>query len=493
MNQKSLLLFLLVQFTAIHLFAQNDTPTDEQKEAYRKNQFKIDKNHGGIGVSFFRPRFGEGVQVNQPWVGVNVLADFFEVKFGTGKVQKIKYLDPLELEGFTTPQESNYGTDHGYMLSLGASVPLTFLAFGSQKDYKTVFRGHPILGIGSGLYGLKDSTKFAQREYDNIWFFYLTPGYRIRLPYLSVDVNFEMWGGMRFGNTSDFYKPFGFYPSITLRADALKGLLNPRMVSVNYTQTTVTNYQSNTTKSTSYSRDGRYKTTRYTTTTTGTVNVTSGQMGIQDVGPIGGVGAKYMWTPVARRPYMNAGRMFGINAYTRAGPLDVGVNFEGGRIGHGSELEAKNDEGKYRRKVKRNNTAGVGSISMGTAYINIGMDISSLFLLPFGVAMDKGDATSFLSASAGMIFGGHVAFNQEFDNPLTAQTYYTQELEQHPEVKPKFIDPAQHEATGFLTGFYFSLHVGALNFTVQNNRYYGAPFASGTMFGLAYRYPIPTF
>jgi len=461
-------------------------PTKEQIETYKKNQFKIDRNNGGIGLFITRPSFGSGVRVNQPWFGVNILADFLEIKFATGKIEKIRKIDFVEGEQLTPG--FNQETDYGYMLTFGGNIPIKALAFGRYQNHKNVFRGHPILGISTGVYGIKDSLEFTKvRDYENMWIFGITPGYRIRLPYMSIDFNVEMVAGMRFGDLYKYYRSAGIYPSITLRADALKQLLNPRMVSADYQQATISNIQSETTQSTTYSNG--YRIDRYTTYTTADVSVTSGTVGVQDVGPIGGIGAKYMWQPIARQPYMGVGRMFGVNAYIRGGPIDAGVNFEGGRIGHGSTLVDKGD-GEYRRKVERNETHGAGSISMGAAYLNIGIDVSSLFLIPFGIAMDKGEATSFFSASAGVVLGGHFALDQQFDRPNVAIPIYEEEIMNNSEVKAKFIDPAQHELTGFLGGFYFSVHVGALNFTVQNNRYYGAPFASGVMYAFAYRYPI---
>lgn len=479
----SLAALLLLGFQVVA--QEEEKPTEEQLESYRLNQYEIDRNHSGIGFSAYRPGFGSGVQVNRPWFGVNILSDFLEIKFGAGQVENIRRIDLEPSEPFNVPGDQKI--DFGYMLSIGGNIPIKALEFGSYKSYNEVFRGHPIVGISLGLYGIKDSINYAQRGYDNIWFLGLTPGYRIRLPYVSIDFNIEMTAGVRLGDTDEYYKSVGLYPSITLRADALKQLLNPQMVSASYSQTTVSNIQSKTTKSTV--NGNGYRIERYETTTTADVSVTSGSVGVQDIGTVFGVGAKYLWTPIARRPYMNPGRMFGVNAYGRSGLLDFGVNLEGGRIGHGSKLIAKG-VGEYRRKVERKETFGVGDISMASAYVNVGLDISPLFLIPLGITMDKGNATSFLSASAGMIFGGHFAFGQEFSDPDVAVAMYNQELLENPDVKTKFIDPSSFENTGFLTGFYFGIHVGALSFTVQNNRYFGAPFASGTMYSFAYRYPI---
>ncbi|XOV69202.1 MAG: hypothetical protein ACFHU9_08450 [Fluviicola sp.] len=479
------LLFSLLTIALVH-GQETVEPSPAQLEKYRQNQFEIDRNNGGIGLYLARPNFGSGVRVNRPWVGVNILADFLEIKFATGKVEKVRKIDFVQGEQLTPG--FNQKTDYGYMLTVGGNIPIKALTFGKYERYNSVFRGHPILGISTGMYGIKDSIDFTSvRDYENMWIFGITPGYRIRLPYVSIDFNIEMTAGMRFGDLDEYYRAAGIYPSITLRADALKQLLNPRMVSVNYQQATVTNVESETYKSTTYSRG--YKIDRYTTYTTADVNVSSGTVGVQDIGPVGGIGVKYLWQPIARQPYMGVGRMFGVNAYLRGGPMDAGLNFEGGRIGHGSTLEGKG-EGEYRRKVERDDTHGVGSISMGAAYINLGIDVSSLFLMPFGIAMDKGEATSFFSASVGVVLGTHFAFDQQFDEPTVAEPIYAQEITEHPEIKPKFIDPAQHEVTGFLGGFYFSVHVGALNFTIQNNRYYGAPFASGTMYSFAYRFPF---
>jgi hypothetical protein len=190
-----------------------------------------------------------------------------------------------------------------------------------------------------------------------------------------------------------------------------------------------------------------------------------------------------------RSTYIPAGKLFGIAMEGRAGGADFGITFEGGRVGHGSELEAKDkSEGKYKRKLNRFETAGTGTLNVLNAYLQIGVDISPILLAPLGIVIEKGESTSFFSVSAGINVGGHLAWNQHFDNP-SIQTFYDYEIvADQSKAKEKFIDPSKAKA-GYLGGFYLSVQVGAMDFKFTNYRYYGAPFASTCMFSLAYRIP----
>ncbi len=478
--------FLLIAFCllTVSLFGQ-------KSEDYKYNQHQIDKNHSGIGFQFFKPNFGKGTATESNWFGVNVLADYFEFKMAFGKtyrVQQLDYFDPSYQ--MQTPAPGQYESmDYGYQIAIGANAPINVLTFGSYQSVSKVLRGHPVFGANLGLYGIKQQYVYYHKNWENIYFLGLSPGYRIRLPYASIEFKMDFNFGITVGDVGDYYRGISYYPSITLRADALKQLFAPEMISVPYQQGTISNYNSSSYSIESRTPDGGKVVTTYTTTTAD-VSVSSGTVGVQDIGPHIGVGPKISWTSVARSDYLNPGRLYGAVLQGRGGPIDFGFTMEGGRVGHGTTLEAKSEEGKYRRKLDRKDDEGMGDVSLFNTYFNVGMDISPLFLAPLGVAMDKGSATSFFSASAGMLFGGHFTFNQEFNDPTVSNAYYDAELLNKPEgAKDRFIDPRAAKS-GLMFGFYFSLQVGAMNFMIQNNRYNGAPFASSTMMSLAYRYPL---
>src|SRR5690606_15106648 len=156
-----------------------------------------------------------------------------------------------------------------------------------------------------------------------------------------------------------------------------------------------------------------------------------------------------------------------------------------GRVGHGSELKPKSDTGKYRKKLDKLETFGRGTLQTVNLHVNLGIDISPLFLAPLGIAMNKGEATSYLSATAGLVMGGHLSWDQRYIDP-SVQAIYDEIVQDHEgAVKRKFLDPSQ-VGPGYLGGFYFSVQVGAMSFKVTNYRYYGAPFASNTLLGVAY-------
>jgi len=469
-----------------HYSSAQDVDHDWESE-YKQNQFKLDKNYAGLGIQLYKPNFGKGTDVAKSWLGVNLVSDFLELKFGMGKVDRLMLLDD---ETEVIP-ENPISTDFAYQFAIGVDAPLSVLDFGSQRAYNKVLRGHPTFGANFGVYGVKDSTSYYSKKWDNILFFGLSPGYRIRFPYISVEINYNLTAGFTIGNIGDYYRGVSHYPSITLRADGMKQLLNPRLIVLSATQTSVTDYQSTTIK-TGTRTEGGTRIDTYETTTSGTVTVTNGGVGFQDIGPHFGVGPKVSWTPISRSPYMNSGRMFGIAGQGRGGFLDAGFTIEGGKLGHGTRMIPKfKEEGKFKKKVDRYyNTAGKGEVDMANAYFNIGFDISPLFLRMVGISVDKKNVTSFLSIQTGIIFGGHFLLNQRFDDPEAANVYYDQQLAiKHENAKVKFIDPREMKS-GLLAGYYMSFQAGALNFTLQSNRYHGAPFASGLNYSISYKFLI---
>lgn len=478
-------LLLTAQEDSSRMQTNNTRDEFHSKISRKEFQYNRDKNHTGIGAQVFMPDFGRGVETTLPWIGVDILSDLFQMKLGFGRGERVEDLDNFGAEGF--------GPDVGYRFTIGANLPLNFLHFGKENSYSTVFRGHPFVGFHIGDYGLKHKYEYKEKKWDHIFFLGVSPGYRIRMPLVSIDVGVDLWAGMKMGNATSrgFYQNIGYSPFVTLRADGLKGLLDPHKVYASY-QTTVIDKQAN--LKTYYYTDGNWIYS-YTTGTAAETHLENGSLAIQDVGPLGSIGPKFSWSPRSREPYMNTGKLYGAMFRIRAGAVDMALNLEGGRIGHGSRLIEKNEEkGRYKKKVNRNYTMGTGSVTNVNFYVNVGGDLSPLLLFPFNVSMNKGEAaqsTSFLSVTGGIILGSHFSFDQEFDNPESAIPFYEEELADKPEnAKDKYIDPGSNKAIGLLTGYYASIHVGSLSFTFQNNRYWGAPFASGMVYSVAYGWPI---
>jgi hypothetical protein len=434
----------------------------------------------------YRPGLGSIVTHENPWLGVNILSDVFEVKFGFGKAQvrgEIPY--GFSFTEFVDTEE--FGTQ----FSVGVNFPLNILTLGAQKSPLMIFRGHPTLAYEMGTFRFHNVNKYFGDPQSSIYYLGLNPGYRLKLPYGSVEFNFNMRLGLTTGE-DDYHKGVGVYPSVTFRLDALKWKYNPKMVSVVASQTTLSNVQTKTKRTgTRYNSDGS-RVEYYTKTTTATVSVKRMNVGVQDIGPHIGLGPKLTLMNPRRTPFSNPSYLAGITLEGRGGPFDYGLTLEGGRVGHGSELESKDvDEGKYRKKLDKRETFGTGSINTVNFYLSLGIDISPIFLVPLGISMDKGDATSFLSVTSGFLLGAHGSWGQTFNNAFSNQTFdQILQQDQH-NTDEKFLDP-RAAGGGFLSGFYIATQVGAVSFRITNYRYYGAPFASNTLLSLAYRFPLKT-
>ncbi len=478
------ILFVICIFPSLLRAQDSTTVSAEQRAAFKRNQHALDMNHSGIGISFYRPALGDMTKFEKPWFDINILSDLFEFKFGLGQCS-VRGSIPF---GYTGTQSVN-NKQFGYHFYAGMNIPINFLTIGSQSSPYKSFRGHPVIAAGMGMFNLTNQDKPARSHTARIWYLGINPGYRIRMPFGSIEANLNLRLGMTTGDESEYFKGVGVYPSITFRVDALKWRYNPEMVTVKASQTSISNVQSTTVHTgTSYTSTQRID--HYTTYTSGDVHVTNFDMGIQDIGPHFGIGPKVSFMSPKRSSHIPLSNLFGIVLEGRGGPMDFGVCLEGGRIGHGGELKVKDeDEGKYYRKLDRNTETGQGELTTINLFTQIGFDISPAFLVPFGIAYDKGNATSFLSATAGFNFGAHFSFGQQFLDPADEKVYADKIIDNEGKAKDKFIDPSAAKS-GYLGGFYFSVQVGAVAFKVTNYRYYGAPFASTTMYSVAYRFPL---
>lgn len=341
------------------IHAQDSTRvTPEQRRAFRKNQYQLDMNHGGIGIRLYRPALGKITHYNAPWVDVAILSDILELQIGFGKVNVSGDI-PYGFDGTQYVSSQQFG-GHFY---IGANVPLNFACFGKQETPLKVFRGHPTISAGFGVFSMTDSLKYTSRHTSQIWYFGITPGYRIRTPFGSVELNLNTRLGFSTGDQSDYFKGLGFYPSITFRADALKWKYNPKLVSVEGTQSTISDYKSTRTyNGTTY--EGNIRVEHYTVHTTATVTVSPINMGVQDIGPHLGIGPKISFMNPKRSPYIPSGTLVGAVLEGRGGPFDFGFCVEGGKIGHGGKLLSKDPEaGKYRKKLDKTETSGLGTLN----------------------------------------------------------------------------------------------------------------------------------
>lgn len=292
------------------------------------------------------------------------------------------------------------------------------------------------------------------------------------------------------GENDKYYKGIGGHPSITLRVDALKWRYNPNMISAKGVYVSTTNVNSTTYNTgTRYNQDGS-RVEYYTTYTTADVNVSNFNFGIQDIGPHIGIGPKFSFMNPRRKPYIPLGQLYGAVIEGRIGAGDFGFCVEKGEIGHGGKLQEKNEfEGEYYYRLDKSKDEGLGTLTVTNAYFNFGFDISPMLLMPLGIGIDKGKATSFFSITSGFIIGIHTAKNHQFIDTLSSPYFQNMLLIDNGKAKEQFIDPSKSK-TGFLGGFYISAQVGALNFKITKYKYHGAPFASTVMCSIAYRVPI---
>lgn len=447
------------------------------KKQQRNGEHKIDKQSGGIGMSVYDPMLGSNIESGL-WTEANLLTDLLEFRLGFGQ---------FTVNGYAKKQEAKYNSARlneevfGYNFYVGANLPIKYLAFGRQASAFRVFRGHPVVTVGAGLMNFTNKNNYRKPSTAQLWYIGASPGYRVRFPAGSLEFNFNMSLGLRTGAEKDFYKTFNFYPSATLRLDALKLFYDPKSVTIHGTQTNTENY-----KSTSY-RSGNYIYT-YTTYDVVTRPVS---FGIQDIGFHLGVGPKISYMSPKRSPYIPTSLIGGVAVEGRYSFLDFGFSLEGGKIGHGGKLVPKKSEKfPYRKKLDRNETTGLGTVNTLNFYSQIGIDLTSIIAGLAGISISKGSATSFFALTGGINVGGHFTWGQQFIDPNDATKYDQLVAQNDPiKVKEKFIDPRK-VGLGYLGGFYLNVEIGALSFKITNLRYYAAPFASTTMYSITYRFPV---
>lgn len=453
---------------------------EEQKKLRRAAQFDLDCNNSGIGLSLSKPFVAQDLVTDKPWLGVDILADVINIKFGTGKC----FIPAKEF----IPNREMYVSQ----ASIGLLYPINFLNFGNQYSYVSVFRGHPVLGGDIGLYGFRNTYAYDSKPTERIVYLGVNPGYRLRLPFVSIDFNLNLYVGMKIGSEPDNLRSLGCNPSVTLRLDALKWRYDPDLVTVNGTHSSIQNLQKGETKvvDSQFDYNSGTITNKIETEYTYDVSVKQMNFGIQDIKEHIGIGPKFSFMNMKRTPYVPQSYLFGIVAEGRGSMADLGFTLEGGKIGHGGKLETKSEnDGTFRRKLVKTYKDGMGTVNTVNLYMHIGLDVSPVFLGLMGYSMDKGNATSFFTVTAGFITGAHVAFGQSFLDP-SDQTFYTNQVANNQKgTKEKFLDPSK-VGPGFLGGYYFSFQVGAMAVKITNYRYYGAPFASNTLISLAYRIPL---
>lgn len=443
---------------------------------YSKNQKKLDLNHTGIGFELIRPNFGPRIMVEKNWVGFNFLADVLDARFSFGEV-----LLSEPVLGFTDNKPAPvYAGRYSYGANyyIGALFPFSNLRAGNQVSSLNMKRIHPVLGVGFGGTTFKQQSNLNLK--DAFYYMGVNLGVRLRLPVITIEPNINFNLGIQTGENNDAFKYYSVMPSVIFRFEGRKQYLDPSLVSVPSQQVSVSNYRSTTTERTYTRYDGtRMKET--TTYSSADVKVTSGTVGIQDIGPFAGIGFKYSMNGLRKSDYLPRGQLLGGVIHAKGGPLYMGFTMEGGRIGHGSEIR---NPDKWFKKVDRNEDYAPGTYNNFQTYFDLGMDISPALLAVLGMVREETNATSYSSVIAGYSFGFAAVFNQRFDNETSALN----ELNTINE-RTKFNDPTMAKS-GYVGGWFLGIEIGVLSFKAQGFKYRNAPLANNTFYSLAYRIPI---
>jgi len=477
-----LLVVLVINLRSFSAFAQNDSLDKvrhrEALEAERTAYRNLDVSYGGIGFSFSRPVMPKVNGSSMPWVGIDVLSDIITVKFATGRVS-------LDSAGYDPGMDAyvNQG-------SVGMSFPLTRMTFGTYNSNSSLFRGHPVIGGELGYIGFRNQLGPSGDPYSRIYYLGINPGYRVRLPFGSLDFNLNLFLGVD-SQSRDNVPGIGMNPSLTFRLDALKWRYDPDYIDVDATITSIRNVQKSDPYISKYELNpySGIEAAEVSVDYTYDVSVQKTTMGVQDIGAHVGFGPKFSYINPVRTDYIPASYMVGVVGEGRFSYFDGGVTLEAGRVGHGGALETKSEsEGTYRRRLIKSYEQGQGHLGMVNMYVNYGLDLSPLILGLMGYTLDMGDATSFFAITGGFISGLHVPFAQSFNDDADAAFYQNRIDNNVMDTKEQYLSPAVIKP-GYLAGYYLAFQVGAMCAKISNYRYFGAPFASNTMLSLAYRIP----
>lgn len=479
----SKLITILIVLSSLGAFAQ----TTMSKKEIRKKQYLGDLSASGVGIELYTPKFGEFMSADNSWVGVNML--FGPITFGIGQ-GSISTYEPIN-EFIPGPQPLiSTGALRANKIYIGASIPLSVLTLGQYRSFNNSFRGHPIVNMSFGGYRIFETFGETKPKLTTTYF-NVAPGYRLRLPFASVDFNLNMRLNIFRGGLYEEFQKKGFsvYPQITLRWEGLLDRFNPTFRSVEAAQVSTSNHRTETSTRT----EGNYRITRTTTSYDVTVRPTS--VTVTDIGLYAGFGLKYGRNGVRTKNYMGGSNLFGAQFMYRKANLLVGFNLEGGRVGHGSKLQTGTkgtlEEGnKFSRRVNRNDYQGIGSYSVFNMMLDFGVNINNLLLAAGGTAVAYNEATSFLAFNLGYSLGLGLVGGQRFDNPNQSNAYYDQLKDQNQFLYNRentyFEDPREAK-WGRVGGLFISCDIGHASLRMQWYRYRRAPLANGLVFSLTWR------
>lgn len=469
-------------FSNTLVFAQKNNlsknKTQNFQKQLRKQQWQIDLIHSGIGIDFNQLNYGENVYKEKDWRGFQILMGPIVGGYSQGKVS----VDYIENE-FISEIPIRSSILNANRFYIGTYFPLNFLTIGQYKNYNRVFRGTPI------LLTTFSRTKFydVNRQSSEFFSFNVTPGYRVRLPYGSIDFGFET--KINFLKTGKYVlhpvKLFSYNPTITLRFDGMLQKFNPKTIIVDAYQYNVNSINSRENTYTQYNYDGS-KTKITETTTTYQYTVTPTKSSITDIGKYLGIGIKISSNGIGTDDYQGKGILYGGQLLYRKSQFLFGFNMEYGTLGHGSSMIGAPEPKKHKRKVNNSIKSAKGEMKTFNTMIDLGFDLNRILLGLGGLLIEENNATPYISFNAGYSFGYSFISNQTFDNPTLAETYLS-DLNVH----TKFNDPTLNKS-GYVGGFFVGTDIGAVTFRSTWYRYRNAPLANNINIALAWRFLSPT-
>lgn len=476
--------FLLLITCSILCFSkiyaqQNNEPLsaleeEKLKAAFKKEQRDLAYSISGVGLEFGNPGLGKDVSIDRNWLGVNILHSVFVAGYSQGKVST-NYTEKTDF----MPAYIQSGVLNGRKFYIGLNFPLNVGTFGRYISYKNVFRGHPFIQTTVG------STTFTADAYNKKTRLYdltFTPGYRLRIPYASIDFMVEGRVNLKNGMYEDGFQTFTWNPKVVARIDGLLERMNHRSVSVSATQFSTT-YNGSTTRRNSYDNSDGSRT--YVTTRTDNYTTTSSptRVSLIDIGRYVGLGARVSTNGINTDYYSNQGFLYGANLMMRKSKFLMGLNAEMGTIGHGSITTGQaDDKNAKRRKLNRTVADARGTFSTFNIMADLGVDFNSLIMGLGGLAVNENNATPFVSTNFGYSFGYSFLGNQQFTNEATAQQFVNRQNEQS-----KYTNATLNKS-GFVRAWFFGTDVGVTSFRVSWYRYRNAPLANNITMSFAWRF-----
>lgn len=451
---------------------RNDDDDDDddrgrrRKERPKASMGEILGTTSGIGLDLYRPTFTDPATANGLWKNVNVLLYVAEFQAGFGKVQ---------IPGYNREV-------YGRNASLGINIPIApgTIGFNSGRS-GSLLRGHFFGALNFGGMTLWERDKQFK---STLTYVGLAPGVRVYNNFLTAELRLQGLFGLKTGDGyEDWLRGSSFFPVLTVRANGMFNRLVRGQRLVGSTSYSISDVSSSSTTDRVY-RDGvAYD--RTTTTTTGTVHSSRGTTVLNDIGTYVGIGPRVSFTRPMADYYSSPSLLLGGQIYLRAKKLILGLNVETGKAGHASITRLRGDD---KRKIDRSQTYAAGELSVTNAFVDFGLDITSLAKGLLGTLDDENSATTFADLNFGYSVGFSLVGGQEFENKTAATAALSALQTQRSDyVASKTTDPRK-SSSGVIGGWFVGFDVGNVGMRLQWYRYKNAPLANELYYTLSYRF-----